>query len=598
MSVLYPDLPLTTFPSGGIDTFTTWLNIVATDGPLIQQYQAAMKAGNQTLANQILAQIPQGTQKIITATDLNTLTQAMLAVERFYLTDIEPYISQQQESWLNVIQQFSYQGVWHSGTSYVTNNFVQYTISGLTMLFLAINDPPIGTVPTNQNYWRVLTIQGQQGTSGQGLSYRQYWVNSTVYNVNDSVTYNAALWMAIQNNQNQEPVDGSSYWTKIMNLEVTTYPIQDTEPTNLQLGGLWFNTQDNPTEYYYLENLENPITQEMIPMGYQTYGAQGVVLNGTGPLPIPSGGTNATTSQNALAALGAGVRPNELDNPGLDVNQKGQSSYDTSKAASYTVDRWWGIFGTYDTESKTITGKNETYRMAFRQPISNPSRFAGKTATFTAWIASGKGNLTIVKATGINSGQVVIASKVIDGPGLYSVTTQVPIDVGSEAYPYLNFGLSTQIVGAMQFASPIPFKAEFGEGQTLAYQDSDGNWQLLPQPESDYATQLQKCRAYYWESDGWFSITENDYVLTSGVNKFIKTNIRFPVSMNRIPTVTILSSGEKTPGILSDWASNRNTEIQAFANPASVFQSGFESIYSTTWVNGNYTFRVIANAEL
>lgn len=52
---LFPDLPLTSFPQN-IDSFTTWLNVTAQDGPLIQQYITAMNAGNQTQANQILSQ--------------------------------------------------------------------------------------------------------------------------------------------------------------------------------------------------------------------------------------------------------------------------------------------------------------------------------------------------------------------------------------------------------------------------------------------------------------------------------------------------------------------------------------------------------------
>ena len=251
MSALYPDLPLTTFPSGGIDTFTTWINIVASDGPLIAQYQAAMEAGNQTQANQILAQIPQGTQKIITAIDLNKLTQAIQAVERFYKTDIKPYVQSQQENWLNIINQFSYKGVWQSGSSYVTNNLVSYTVSGLNLVYIAISSPPVGTSPANTQYWRLLTIQGQQGDSGEGLSYREEWANSNSYTINDAVTYNGAIWMAIQPNRNIEPSPNSQYWKLVMNLETTAYPIQDTVPTNLQAGGLWFNTSNNPTQYIY-----------------------------------------------------------------------------------------------------------------------------------------------------------------------------------------------------------------------------------------------------------------------------------------------------------------------------------------------------------
>lgn len=247
---LYNDLPLTNFPSS-LDQFMTFLNIVASDGPLIAQYQAAMESGNQTQANQILAQIPQGTQKIITATTLNQLSQAVLAIERFFLTDIEPYIQNQQQSWLTIINQFSYRGVWASGTSYTTNNLVSYTVSGINFVYIAISAPPVGTPPTNTQYWRLLTIQGPQGDSGEGLSYREEWVNSNSYAINDAVTHNGAIWMAIQPSQNIEPSSNSQYWKLVMNLETTTYPIQDTVPTNLQVGGLWFNTSNNPTQYIY-----------------------------------------------------------------------------------------------------------------------------------------------------------------------------------------------------------------------------------------------------------------------------------------------------------------------------------------------------------
>lgn len=280
MSELYQDLSLTSFPEN-LDTFTTWLNILSTDGPLIAQYQAALQAGNTTQANQILVQIPQGTQKIITATDLNKLTQAIQAVERFYKTDLQPYIQTQQESWLNTINQFSYQGTWSNGTSYVENNIVSYTTSGLVLLFIATSNPPTGTVPTNTQYWRLLTIQGQPGPSGIGLSYRQEWNSATQYSVNDSVTYDGVLWMALQANQNVQPGTNASYWRIVITFEVTAYPIQDTEPVYATVGSLWFNTQNNPTNYVYLVPLSNPAVASDIASGKQAYDENGNLITGT-----------------------------------------------------------------------------------------------------------------------------------------------------------------------------------------------------------------------------------------------------------------------------------------------------------------------------
>lgn len=281
MSTKYPDLSLTNFPNS-LDQFTTFLNIVSSDGPLIGQYQSAMQNGNTTLANQILTQIPQATQKIITAVDLNTLSQAMLAIERFYLNDIEPYIDDLHQSWLNTIQQFSYKGVWQNGTSYVTNNLVSYTTSGLNFVYIALSNVPVGIFPTNQTYWRLLTIQGQQGASGEGLSYRQEWNSSTQYATNDAVTYNGALWMALQASQNRLPDINPQYWQLVMNLKTVTYPIQDTVPTNLQVDGLWFNTSSNPTNYVYLAPLTNPASSSNIASGYQAYDASGNLIVGTG----------------------------------------------------------------------------------------------------------------------------------------------------------------------------------------------------------------------------------------------------------------------------------------------------------------------------
>lgn len=279
----FPDLPLTSFPSS-LDSFTQWLNIVATDGPLISQYLAATNAGNQALATQILAQIPSGTQKIISSTDLNKLSQAILAVERFYKTDIEPYVDNLQTEWQNIINQFSYKGVWSNGTAYDKNNIVSYNISGLTLLYIATSNPPVGTQPNNTTYWRVLTIQGQQGPSGTGLAYRQTWNGGTQYQVNQAVTFDGSIWMSLQPSRNVQPGTNASYWREIVSLEAISYPIQDTEPTNQDPGSLWFNTSGSPQNYYELDPTANAPEPRYMGEGYEAYDGEGSLIVGSMPL--------------------------------------------------------------------------------------------------------------------------------------------------------------------------------------------------------------------------------------------------------------------------------------------------------------------------
>ena len=73
----------TSYPNS-VQTFPQMIDLAASDGALIQQYQAAMQGGNLTLAQQILAQIPNNQNKIITADYLNTINDTVVAVEKFF----------------------------------------------------------------------------------------------------------------------------------------------------------------------------------------------------------------------------------------------------------------------------------------------------------------------------------------------------------------------------------------------------------------------------------------------------------------------------------------------------------------------------------
>lgn len=63
--------------------FPQMMDATVGDGTLIQQYQSAMQAGNLTLAKQILTQIPNNQNKIITADYLNTVNDTVVALETY-----------------------------------------------------------------------------------------------------------------------------------------------------------------------------------------------------------------------------------------------------------------------------------------------------------------------------------------------------------------------------------------------------------------------------------------------------------------------------------------------------------------------------------
>ena len=100
----------TSFPNA-IQNFPQMIDLIASDGTLVQQYQAAMQAGNLTLAKQILAQIPNNQNKIITADYLNTINDTVLAVEQYFqaryspayiVSDTQPQSQEKNDFWFEI----------------------------------------------------------------------------------------------------------------------------------------------------------------------------------------------------------------------------------------------------------------------------------------------------------------------------------------------------------------------------------------------------------------------------------------------------------------------------------------------------------------
>lgn len=239
MSTTYQDLSFTTFPEQ-VQTFVTMLNMAVSDGAAVTGYQQAMQQGNYNLAQQYFNQITNGNQKFIDATKMNTLMDTCVALQRFYSTDIEPYVEQKQEEWEEKVNKFVYCGNYSSSESYYKNNFVLTTVDGLTQLFICIADAPTATPVTNTSYWRQLTIRGEQGASGITLTFRYTWDSAQTYYVNDVVTYNGSVWACIVQNNNQPPTSSSSYWQLIYTAQQEIYPFTSSTPASSQIGSLWF----------------------------------------------------------------------------------------------------------------------------------------------------------------------------------------------------------------------------------------------------------------------------------------------------------------------------------------------------------------------
>lgn len=237
------------------------------------------------------------------------------------------------------------------------------------------------------------------------------------------------------------------------------------------------------------------VTVTLDPVGLVSIGMVGrpggvAALGDNGAVPVSQGGTGATTAPAALTALGAGVRPNLLDNAyfvgggtgygTFPVNQKGVLSGNTDR--QFICDRWnqFGSDWSLTKDGLVMAKRSDAAYWSFYQqiPVETLHQLVGKVVTVSVLLDS-----VLVTATQV----------------LVSPVTYFPFENGERAEIYVpdddTVG-SVQYYGSATTRTVKAMKFEIGTAQTLAYQDADGAWRLLPQPESDYAAQLLRCQQY------------------------------------------------------------------------------------------------------
>lgn len=242
MSNTYPDLRYSNFPDK-LDNQMPIRDPSASDMVLINKYNSLIASGQYAAAIEFMAANETLQEAQMNADKLLRIHHSILALERYFFDNVQQRIfkiGNQRGRWNAYMSSFS------TNEEYLLNQFdiVSYPIDGVEQYFMAISSSiEAGTLPTNKDYYMQLTIRGEIGASGIGMSPRGAWVNNNEYYQYDVVSHNGYLWYCTDGNRGLEPTDDSDIWKKI-NISMQSV-ISKNSPTNLADGGIWMHLQDD-----------------------------------------------------------------------------------------------------------------------------------------------------------------------------------------------------------------------------------------------------------------------------------------------------------------------------------------------------------------
>ena len=206
ISITYPDLQFSSWPDASDESsFPRMQDITLADVALVTQYKAYLNAGDITSANNLLVANPSLQTKIFNSTQFNRFRDGLIAIERMWDSNIYGYIETKQQEFQAEIDKFTDKYSYNPLIQYYKKNFVHYN----GIVYICIQDS-LGNLPTNTSYFTQLTIKGDIGY-GVGLQFRNQFVISTQYHVDDLIVYNGNLYRCTVDSINHYPSD-ENYW--------------------------------------------------------------------------------------------------------------------------------------------------------------------------------------------------------------------------------------------------------------------------------------------------------------------------------------------------------------------------------------------------
>ena len=224
----------TSFPRR-IQTFKTWDNISQADAEAYATYIEALANRNTSAARDALSRISNADNKLITAADINTITDTIVALENFYNEGIGG------AGMREMLAQYAYRGEWNQYSRYVMFNIVKYGNSANNCgVYMCTQQNVVNKAPdAYPDEW----VKISPSSTAHGVTtYSGLYDSTQRYDENTLVSYNNVWYICVATaSPGENPEDYPDNWVELVDFTrernaVVSYD----EPTDLADGGLWF----------------------------------------------------------------------------------------------------------------------------------------------------------------------------------------------------------------------------------------------------------------------------------------------------------------------------------------------------------------------
>ena len=230
-------------PNPNTIPYLRYQDIQLPDVNLRQQFQEYMATGQYNEAMVLLLTNQQLQGKAYIASAINTIINGVMDLEERYYNGTTVFLSNLAAQYNLLINNLKRSGTWNNSIQYTPYNFVIYNQE----FYMCIVQPPIGTLPTDDNYWVYVGLRGNPGAPGVDLIMQYEWEAGKTYNPNDLVTHDGDIYVALTQNTGLPPDLNPSTWLLFLKMDKGGITVGITPPDLPSNNAMWFQTQSDPS---------------------------------------------------------------------------------------------------------------------------------------------------------------------------------------------------------------------------------------------------------------------------------------------------------------------------------------------------------------
>jgi hypothetical protein len=214
-----------------------WQDLSLSNRNLMQQFSQYFRGGYFSQALALIMNNDDIDSETVMPICFNMIHTALKYLQNLYYNAVEVKLAEDEQLFQTMLNNYINKKEYQADVQYEMYNFVVYD----KQVYMCLKQST-GNLPTDTEYWVLIGLKGEVGATSIDVQLKDVWDKTVSYVVNDVVTYENVMYIALKANTNVQPDTAPSTWQVFMKFPKARVIVSETEPTDeqLEVGGQWW----------------------------------------------------------------------------------------------------------------------------------------------------------------------------------------------------------------------------------------------------------------------------------------------------------------------------------------------------------------------